>query len=358
MKIAVTADAHLRTSGEHPERYAALENILEQTRDIGIEHLIIAGDLFDKEFQNYSEFETLCRKYDGLHLHIIPGNHDPNINESDIVGANIHVYTEPAVLEVDSTIFLFIPYVAGKTMGEEIARAKDKIEGSEREWVLIGHGEVYGGGGMREVNHRERGTHMPLSRDDVEQFKPRLALLGHIHKPHEPIPNVYFVGSPCGLDITETGHRQFLVYDTDSGSAEALGVKGERLYFNESFLIFPAVDEISLLEKQIAERIESWNVDPSDHSTIQVRLSARGYSKNRSAVKEALKLGFEGFTAYGDEDSNIEELYSTTDEQLEDVHSRTMELIEELDWAWGAGPEPTREQVKIAALAAIYGKVS
>ena len=44
MKIAVTADLHLRTGGEHPERYAALEDILEQTRDIGIKHLIITGN--------------------------------------------------------------------------------------------------------------------------------------------------------------------------------------------------------------------------------------------------------------------------------------------------------------------------
>ena len=72
MKIAITADVHLRTEGEHPERYAALENILEQTRDIDIKHLIIAGDLFDTEFQNYSEFETLCTKYDDLDLFIIP----------------------------------------------------------------------------------------------------------------------------------------------------------------------------------------------------------------------------------------------------------------------------------------------
>jgi hypothetical protein len=240
-------------------------------------------------------------------------------------------------------------------MGDEIARAKDKIEGSEREWVLIGHGEVHGGGGMREVNPLEPGPHMPLTRHAVEEFKPRLALLGHIHKPYEPVPDVHFVGSPCGLDITETGHRQFVVYDTDSGSTEALAVSGEKLYFNESFLILPAVDEISLLEKQIAERIESWNVDPSDHSKIQVRLSASGYSKNRSAVNEALKLGFEEFMPYEDKDPNIKKLYSATDEQLEDVHSRAMELIEELDWDWGSGPEPSRDQVKLAALAAIYG---
>ena len=73
MKIAVTADAHLRAEAGHPERYNALENVFAQTVEAGIENLIIAGDLFDKDFQDYSKFEKLCRNHTSLQLHIIPG---------------------------------------------------------------------------------------------------------------------------------------------------------------------------------------------------------------------------------------------------------------------------------------------
>ncbi|MCH7491211.1 MAG: metallophosphoesterase, partial [Gemmatimonadetes bacterium] len=69
MRISVTADVHLRTRAEHSERYNALENIFQQTITAGIEKLLIAGDLFDKDFQNYSEFEHLCKKYSTLELH-------------------------------------------------------------------------------------------------------------------------------------------------------------------------------------------------------------------------------------------------------------------------------------------------
>ena len=80
MRISVTADVHLRTKAEHHERYNALENIFEQTITEGIENLLVAGDLFDKVLQDYSEFEELCRKFSNLQVHIIPGNHDPSIS--------------------------------------------------------------------------------------------------------------------------------------------------------------------------------------------------------------------------------------------------------------------------------------
>jgi DNA repair exonuclease SbcCD nuclease subunit len=110
MRVAVTADVHLRTQGEHSERYNALENILQQMSAEGMENLLVAGDLFDKDFSNYSEFEELCRKYSKIRLHIIPGNHDPGISGKSIVGDNIHIYTDPTALQFGSTTFLLIPY--------------------------------------------------------------------------------------------------------------------------------------------------------------------------------------------------------------------------------------------------------
>ena len=82
MKVAVTADVHLRTRLDHPERYNALENIFEQIEAEGIHTLIIAGDLFDKDFCTYVQFERLCRAHPSVHVHIIPGNHDSGIGEA------------------------------------------------------------------------------------------------------------------------------------------------------------------------------------------------------------------------------------------------------------------------------------
>jgi len=57
MKVAITADVHLRTKEGYPERYNALRDILNQIQVEHINFLFIAGDLFDKEFHDYSDFE-------------------------------------------------------------------------------------------------------------------------------------------------------------------------------------------------------------------------------------------------------------------------------------------------------------
>lgn len=59
MTIAIIADIHLRTRGDCPERCNVLVNILKST-----EALIIAGDLFDKEYEY--EIDQLVYQLYGL----------------------------------------------------------------------------------------------------------------------------------------------------------------------------------------------------------------------------------------------------------------------------------------------------
>jgi len=92
MNIAITADVHLPAGENHPERYSALVNILDSLVKQDITKLIIAGDLFDKDCSDYSRFEEVCRRYPQIGIHIIPGNHDPDISRSVIVGENIRIY--------------------------------------------------------------------------------------------------------------------------------------------------------------------------------------------------------------------------------------------------------------------------
>lgn len=348
MKIAVTADLHLTTYGDHPERYNALENILQQLKEQGIDTLVIAGDLFDKNFHNYSEFEGLCRQYPHVRMHIIPGNHDAAISGEHIVAPNIRIYTEPAAETFDSTTFLFIPYKEKVRMSEQIAASENDING--KNWVLIGHGDYYGG--LKEVNPLEPGTFMPLSRENISTFRPHIVLLGHIHKPFQS-ENVYYAGSPCGLDLGETGKRRFLVYDTVEKKVTPCEIVPDVLYFDESFIIVPAENEIILLRQEIEKRIELWGLGQSDYAKVIVRVRASGYAMNRKDVLTVLKEYFDRFNYYHDDAPSIEELEVGTDYQLNAIAERTMQLIDEMEWDFGGG-EPEKEQVKTEALKAIY----
>ena len=99
MKLAITADTHLKKRNETPERWNALENILEKLFEKGIKNLIISGDLFDKETHNYSEFDKLCKKkkFENINLHIIPGNHDKGLKKVNFTADNIEIYENPTI---------------------------------------------------------------------------------------------------------------------------------------------------------------------------------------------------------------------------------------------------------------------
>ena len=182
MKIAVTADIHLKADdkegNKYPERLNALRYILDSILKDGIRNLIIAVDLFDIESQNYSVFDQLCResKYSGINIYIVPGNHDPAINPKYFTAASIKVFSDPKILtlnnssdflqeaspgsastDADLLSFFFIPYVPGKSMGEILAEYKQILP---RRWVLIGHGDYLSG--IKIPNIYETGVYMPL----------------------------------------------------------------------------------------------------------------------------------------------------------------------------------------------------
>lgn len=349
MQIGITADLHLAAREDHPERYNALEHILTLLKTECCQTLLIAGDLFDKDFRNYSEFEGLLKKYPQIQIHVIPGNHDANISEKAIVAPNLHIYNIPTATEIGSSTFIFIPYKEKTNMGDEITALAGSIQ--DREWVLVGHGDYFGG--VRERNLLEYGTYMPLSRENVEVFRPRRVFLGHIHKYCDQ-DNVCYPGSPCSLDITETGKRRFLLYDTADGSVKSLWISTDIIYFDETFVVVPLEDEVPLLQEEIRKRIESWNLESSEKTKAVVRARTIGYATDRQAIFNALKEGFAKFKLFNDQEPSIEQLSISPDRQLNAIAARTVKLIDELDWDFG-GEEPERQAVKLAALKLIYG---
>lgn len=349
MEVAVTADAHLRTREETPFRYAALEDILHQISARDITNLLIAGDLFDRDFQDYSEFEKLCETFKQIQFHIIPGNHDEAISEKSIVGENIHIYTEPFVLSISSTLFLLIPYEADAAMGEQIAHFEEELSG--KDWVLVGHGDYLGS--MKEVNPLEPGTYMPITRKDLERFSPQATFLGHIHKPLS-VGNLHYPGSSCGLDISETGKRRFLLSDTADHSVVSQDISTQILYFDENILIVPSAEEILALNATISSIVANWSIDESDYPNMLIRIRAIGYSSDRSSVLAALEKGFRLFSFYKNEGPLIGDLLSSEDSQLNAIAGRALQLVDELDWDFDSA-EPSKEQVKQAVLTTIFG---
>jgi len=350
LKIAITADLHLTSRTQHPERFETLENLLADLRRVEVTTLIIAGDLFDASRQNYAEFEQICRRAENrdISIVIIPGNHDPSIDGRKIDSDNLVIMDSPTRHDFDGRPFLFLPYRAGKTMGEDIERFRDHLP--KDEWVLVGHGDW--AGGLSVYNPAEPGLYMPLTRTDIEAYRPARAFLGHIHLPSDT-PPVHYAGSPCGLDINETGRRRCLFYDTDSDQVETHILDTPVLYFNETFIVVPVKDEAAYLREQISSRLESWGLQPKEKPKAQIRVKVGGYSADRGALRTVIDEAFGGFSFYKGQEPNLDDVSTSDDREREYIAQQVKASLEELAWP-GDMDEPSADELLLEALQIIY----
>ena len=120
---------------------------------------------------------------------------------------------------------------------------------------------------------------MPLSSRDIEIFQPKLVLLGHIHMPVD-LEYIHYPGSPCGLDITETGRRRFIVMETDTFAVTSRYIKTETLFVNERILLFPSENEEEFLNSKLERIFLPYEDD--DLQKISCRINIAGYSFDRN----------------------------------------------------------------------------
>ena len=345
----ITADLHLTTMDHHPERYNAYANILDQCLEKGIDVLILAGDVFDSSMHNYSDFESISskKKYSKLNIHIIPGNHDPHISNKKIVGSNLSIHTEPHWENIGKGwSLLFIPYLNNRLMGDVIQRMMaDKPSGK---WILVGHGDFIQG--VSRPDAYEKGVYMPLTQKDINQFQPDLVVLGHIHI-QSHIGNLHYPGSPCALDITETGYRNFLIFETETCQIVTEQVETDRIMFDECLLIIPKVDQESFLKEQIENNIRSWGLDSGDEKKTTVRIKARGVSTDRENLIKHINKYFKKFTLY--EDPDISEVSFVDDPERDYLVTQFLNSINQYDLPDGKD-DPSTEDIILDALKMIY----
>ncbi len=308
MKIAITADLHLKTREETLARWNALSNILDEMLSENINTLIIAGDLFDKESQNYSDFDKFCGKLEhekrDVKFYIIPGNHDPSIKEEYFTSGNIKIFNRPEILTLEScpVSFFFIPYIPASSMGEIIAEHSKKLTGT---WVLIGHGDYISG--LRKPNPYEPGIYMPLTRNDIQYYNPSRVVLGHIHKKAN-LGKVYYPGSPCGLDINETGKRSFLILDPGTLEIKEKQIDSDLIFFNESIISLPVTSEFKYIKKEISRMIEKWDISGNDIPKVKLRLKVRGYTSDKKKLLETINMELKDFSFYNNEQPDLTEV--------------------------------------------------
>jgi len=324
MKIAITADLHLRQ--DRSERINALANLLERISVDGISMLIISGDLFDREDQNYGYFDEFIKEYKEVEIIIIPGNHDPSLQQRHFITKNIRVITEPEIIRLKDVHFVLVPFRFGLSMDEALAEFFDTTSVPDR-WVLLAHGDYITG--TRTPNPYEPGIYMPLSSQAIEKYKPEKVILGHIHRPlyRGELGRVYYPGSLCGLDINETGPRGFIVLELPQLQVQWQRLPTDVIYFIEKLLIFPEDDE-EAIAKRVQRIIESWPIEKDERAKVSLRLHLTGYCWDKRAAVEAVRkyLSAQGIKLY-DRSPLTDELNHIAEDPF---HEERLKLLERI----------------------------
>lgn len=328
MKIGITADLHLKSKNETPERYEALEKIIDHLKNENIRDLIIAGDLFDKEFNNYSDFENICRNNSNINFYIIRGNHDIDLKSNSFSSANIKVFDEITSQKFDNLDFLFLPYQASETM-DEILILYYKNNFKSDKWVLISHGDYLNIN--KSIDEYEKGYYMPLSNNVINDLKPSKVFLGHIHKSNNN-DIVYYPGSPYPLDINETGKRKFIIYDTNYNKPEYIYLDLDKIFMIEELLIIPTNTEIDNAINKLNEKINNWNLTTNETEKVILRLILKGFTNDKNALVQRINnyLNDKKIRLYDNNAPLDNNLNIVKDPNREFIMKRTLDKIENL----------------------------
>ena len=353
MKIALTADVHLTTQAKHPERYQALANIYQQCGENQVQLLIIAGDLFNQTLANYADFEKLYKtvRPPDLTTVIIPGNHDHLLRTEEFSGDGLIIYSDPIIKPLNnSRKVLFLPYMANRTMGQAIAPFSEELSGQR--WILIGHGDWTAG--RNTPDPYEHGVYMPLTRADLQIYQPELVFLGHIHLAQDG-KEVFYPGSPCPLNISETGLRRFLTFDTEKGEIESHLIDSPLIYFSERFVVLPVENDLDCLKQEIKERIQNWNLPTGWKNRVQVRVEIAGTAfSDRKKILSLTKKAFSEYSFYKKEDPNLDGLIHNPDPDRTEISIQAQDWLSQLDWNEEGPSTPSETQILEAALKIIY----
>lgn len=293
MQYAITADLHLRADA--PERLANLEGIFKLLQARKVSQLIIAGDLFDQGYAGYRDLDGLLARYDSIQVTAIAGNHDPELSGGQFSAGNITVIPSPRAIhgKKGELSLLYLPYQAGKTMGETLDGSGVMEELQGRSWVLLSHGDF--GPRRRGLSGNEEG-YFPLTRNDLTRYKPIRTILGHIHKPSPPAGEVVYPGSPYPLDISETGRRRILLLDQRDGKLESLPLDFAPCNLLWTLFVLPDGNEQEQVQTALQQQLEALAL-PAGHAAkqtqIRVRLEICGCSTDRAAPEAAARAWFD-----------------------------------------------------------------
>ncbi len=181
-------------------RLTAIENVGRLAEVEGVEHVLIAGDLYDTEAPaQKTMLEPLerMRRYPGIVWHVIPGNHDPHRGSGlwdriQLAGppTNVRIHVEAKPIELGGEAVLLPAPMRRKSEATDLTEWMDGAEtapGLLR--IGLAHGSIVGFGAGGEANN-------PIAPDRAKRAGLDYLALGDWHRTMQAGPATWYAGTP------------------------------------------------------------------------------------------------------------------------------------------------------------------
>lgn len=233
MKILYTADFHLHTHKNSPQRLEDGLKVLEWANETaiqkGCEAAVCIGDLFQDrqkiQVLTYQKVFETFQAYSGkVNWKLLLGNHDLWFAEKwDISSVfplnaipNVEVISKPCSTEIGGVTFDWLPFVKNpiKAINEYFPNKADR-----KNRVLCAHIAVDGAkqgtfNHTADVSVEYEGDMVKVAPEAFEGW--RHVLMGHYHLAQFLDERMQYVGSPYQINFSEADHTpHLLILDTD-----------------------------------------------------------------------------------------------------------------------------------------------
>lgn len=271
LKILHSGDIHLDTPFarldarkaeiRRGELRAAFSNLFSFARENHVDMILLAGDVFDRDFVTKETLSLMLREFQATPCPIIiaPGNHDcaapGSIWAKPIFPKNVHIFRSPEMekfsfdgLNVDVYGYAFVsPEMT------ECPVSGAHIENPERINLLCAHGEI----GV------PLSRYCPIPRAVLHEFGGDYAALGHIHNapPTERIGDtlVAYSGCPEGRAFDEPGIKGAVLCEIEKNGTQAdvhlKRVRFSRRRYENEAIDCTGADDLAEIEERIRASI-------------------------------------------------------------------------------------------------------
>jgi DNA repair exonuclease SbcCD ATPase subunit/DNA repair exonuclease SbcCD nuclease subunit len=233
MKIIHIADLHIRASRQQ-EYYQVFDNFIDQVESIHPAFVVIAGDIFDNKITvKPDEIDLFCYLLksiidlkQNIHLIIMPGNHDANMNDPKVTDL-----LTPIIKEVFLDNFIYKDYIHFYSKTGKYQLGYDLIDLYVYSPIDKQLPPQFPPGGIKQAKYRIALVHEPirgcklpngmsyehetrLSVDDLLKYD--AVFMGDIHKKQFLKPHIAYCGSLIQQNISEDPFEHgFLIWDLE-----------------------------------------------------------------------------------------------------------------------------------------------